>query len=70
MLTTTVPRWEGITLRVRFNPRPRAVVRGDGGGRVGQARGQLLASRAERALSGPVPGGLPAPGYPDGRVTA
>ena len=49
MLRTTIPTKEGITLRVKFNHRPRVVVRGDGEGLVGQAGGRLLAELAERS---------------------
>ena len=49
MSRTTIPTKEGITLRVKFNHRPRVVVRGDGEGLVGQAGGRLLAELAERS---------------------
>ena len=49
-MRTTIPTKEGITLRVKFNHRPRVVVRGDGGGLVGQAGSRLLAELAERSV--------------------
>jgi len=49
MLTTTIPTKEGITLRVKFNHRPRVVVRADGAGLVGHAGSRLLAELAERS---------------------
>lgn len=49
MLTTTIPTKEGITLRVKFNHRPRVVVRADRAGLVGHAGSRLLAEVAERS---------------------
>ena len=44
-----VPTEDGITLRVKFNHRPRVVVQGDGAGLVGQAGGRLPVELAERS---------------------
>ena len=49
MLKTTIPTKEGITLRVKFNHRPRVLVRADGEGLVGHAGSRLLAELAERS---------------------
>lgn len=49
MFTTTYPTWEGITLRVKFNDRPRLRVSADGAGLVGHAGSRLLAELAERS---------------------
>ena len=47
VFATTIPTKEGITLAVKFNHRPQAVVRADGGGLAGHAGGRLLAELAE-----------------------
>src|SRR5487761_104986 len=49
MFSTTIPTWEGITLRVKFSDRPRLRVRADGSGLVGHAGSRLLAELAERS---------------------
>ena len=49
MFTTTIPTWEGITLRVKFSDRPRLRVEADGSGLVGHAGSRLLAELAERS---------------------
>jgi hypothetical protein len=49
VFTTTIPTWEGITLRVKFSDRPRLCVRPDGTGLVGHAGSRLLAELAERS---------------------
>jgi hypothetical protein len=46
---STIPTWEGITLRVKFSDRPRLRVRRDGAGLVGHAGSRLLAELAERS---------------------
>ena len=48
-MKTTIPAWEGITLRVKFNRRPRVVVRAEGWGPMGRAGGRLLPELAERS---------------------
>ena len=48
-MRTTIPTWEGITLRVKFSDRPRLRVRTDGAGLVGHAGSRLLAELAERS---------------------
>src|SRR5487761_1793019 len=49
VFTSTIPTWEGITLRVKFSDRPRLGVRADGTGLVGHAGSRLLAELAERS---------------------
>ena len=49
VFTTTIPTWEGITLRVKFSDRPRLGVRADGTGLVGHAGSRLLAELSERS---------------------
>ena len=49
MFKSTIPTWEGITLRVKFSDRPRLRVRRDGAGLVGHAGSRLLAELAERS---------------------
>jgi len=46
---STLPTWEGITLRVTFSDRSRLRVRTDGAGLVGHAGSRLLAELAERS---------------------
>jgi hypothetical protein len=46
---STIPTWEGITLRVKFSDRARLRVRTDGAGLVGHAGSRLLAELAERS---------------------
>ena len=49
MFKSTLPTWEGITLRVTFSDRSRLRVRTDGAGLVGHAGSRLLAELAERS---------------------
>ena len=49
MFKSTIPTWEGITLRVKFSDRPRLRVRTDGAGLVCHAGSRLLAELAERS---------------------
>ena len=49
MLRTTIPTWEGITLRVKFSDRPRLRVEADGTGLVGHSGSRLLAELAGRS---------------------
>jgi hypothetical protein len=49
VLRSTIPTWEGITLRVKFSDRPRLRVEADGSGLVGHAGSRLLAELAERS---------------------
>jgi hypothetical protein len=49
VLRSTIPTWEGITLRVKFSDRPGLRVEADGSGLVGHAGSRLLAELAERS---------------------